>query len=400
MNSKVAIVKCGSYDQEEVNSAVRRGIELLGGSEKFTSPGEQILLKPNVLWGTDPQRCVVTHPAVFQAVALQFKEAGSSLLYGDSPGGVQPAMHALKKAGFHDVAMELGIEPGQFDHGKRVSFPDGITSKVLFIADAVLSCNGVISLPKLKTHGLTRMTGAVKNQYGCVPGIVKGEYHARFPDIDQFSQLLVDITRFVKPRLYVMDAVYAMEGNGPQSGDPKKIGAILLSTDPVAIDSVACRIIDLDPSYVPPVRIGAQCGLGYSAHEQIEIVGDPVDLFIDRSFNVVRKAPPAIPRSRLLQALRKHFTPRPVIRRKLCTSCHRCVQVCPVDPKAIAVKEKSRTPCYDYSLCIRCFCCHEMCPSRAIYIDTPILKRLLPFASYISLFISNLYSKMQKKVSA
>ena len=114
--------------------------------------------------------------------------------------------------------------------------------------------------------------------------MTKGEYHARFPEIYEFSQLLVDITSFVKARLYVMDAVYAMEGNGPQSGDPKKIGAILLSTDPVAIDSVACRIIDLDPSFAPPLKIGAQCGLGHTLDEQIELIGDPIESFIDKSF--------------------------------------------------------------------------------------------------------------------
>lgn len=399
MKSKVVIVKCDSYDQEEVNSAIKRGIEYLGGADCFARQNERILLKPNVLWGTDPSQCVVTHPSVFKAVALLLRESGARLFYGDSPGGIQPAIGALKKAGFHQIAEELGIAQGEFDRGSIVSFPEGISSKILYIAEAVLSSDGVVSLPKLKTHGLTRMTGAVKNQYGCVPGMTKGEYHARFPEIYEFSQLLVDITSFVKARLYVMDAVYAMEGNGPQSGDPKKIGAILLSTDPVAIDSVACRIIDLDPSFVPPLKIGAQCGLGHTLDEQIELIGDPIESFIDKSFRVVRSAPVKVPNTRLLRELKRHFSPRPVIDSKSCTGCRRCEQVCPVNPKAVAVRGKGKVPTFDYRQCIRCFCCHEMCPSRAIHIRTPLLKKIFPFASYLSLFITSIYSKMQKKVN-
>ena len=397
--SRVAIVRCSTYEQAEVNAAVERGIELLGGINQFTRNCRKLLLKPNVLWGTDPERCVITHPAVLKAVALLFKGQKIELVYGDSPAGILSASYAMRKSGYLSIAEELGIEFGEFDSGKAVSLPDGVTSKLLFIADAVLSSDGVVSIPKLKTHGLTRMTGAIKNQYGCVPGMVKGEYHARFPDVFEFSQLIVDITRFVKPRLYVMDAVYAMEGNGPQSGDPKKIGALLLSADPVAMDSVACRIIDLNPDFVPTINAGVHSKLGNALEDQIELTGDSIDFFIDKSFRVERKAPVVVPQNKLFREIRRHFTPRPVINSKKCTGCHRCVQACPVNPKAIMVVNRDKLPRYDYGACIRCFCCHEMCPSRAIFIKEPLIKKMLPFASYLALFLSNKYSRMQKRVS-
>ena len=383
---------CNSYHQHQINEAIHRGLKLLGGVEQFFSAGEELLIKPNVLWGTDPQRCVVTNPSVFAAVVSAFKDKGVRLSYGDSPGGLQTAIHALKKSGFHAIAEEMGVSLGDFDHGRSVSFENGISSKRLHIANAVLGVDGMISISKLKSHGLTRMTGAVKNQFGCVPGIVKGEYHARFPDIYDFSQLLVDVARFAHARLYIMDAVFAMEGNGPQSGDPKKIGALLFSADPVALDTIACKIIDLDPAFVPTIGAGARSGLGNSDEAMIELLGDPVDPLIDKTFRVVRKPPVRVPRNRLLRQIRSSFTPRPVINSQLCTRCLRCVQVCPVDPKAVEARKK-RVPHYDYRSCIRCFCCHEMCPSKAITIRTPLLKKLFPLATYISLFMASHINK-------
>lgn len=395
--SVVAIVKCDSYDQDMVNNAVKSGISILGGVEQYCRKGERILLKPNSLWGTEPERCVVTHYSVFRAVALLFKAHGAVLQYGDSPAGLQSAAQAMQKSGFTRVADELGMELSDFDHGKNVSFPEGIYSKQLHLANAIFSSDGIISLPKLKTHGLTRMTGAIKNQYGCVPGIIKGDYHARLPDVYKFSKLLVDITRFVKPRLYIMDAIYAMEGNGPQSGEPKKLGLLLFSTDPVALDSTASRIIDLDPDFVPPIIEGAKAGLGMSSEDCIDLIGEPLKPLIDNTFKVVKKAPIPISQNSLLSEIRSFFTERPVIDSTKCIKCLRCVNTCPVNPKAVSCVKKKKVPKYNYRACIRCFCCHEVCPVKAISIRESWLRKLLPVGSYLSLFLANLHSKAQRK---
>ncbi len=397
LRSSVAVVACDSYNQDEVNKAVARGISLLGGIGRFCNSGERMLLKPNVLWGTDPERCVVTHPSIFRAVALLLQSHGVLLQYGDSPAGLQTCAQAMQKPGFSKIAAELNMEPGDFDHGRYVAFSEGISCKQLFLANAVFNSDGLISLPKLKTHGLTRMTGAIKNQYGCIPGLVKGEYHARLPDVYDFSKLLVDLNLFIKPRLYIMDAIYAMEGNGPQSGEPKKLGVLLFSTDPVALDSTACRIIDLNPDFVPPIVEGVKAGLGVSSEDQIEIVGEPIIDLIDKDFKVVKSAPVVLPQSRILRQIRSRFTPRPVIDFKKCIHCQRCVKSCPVNPRALNSKSVQDTPRFDYQNCIRCFCCQEVCPEKAISIKEPLLKKLFPVVSYISLFIANRYSKKQRE---
>lgn len=391
--SIVAIIKCESYENNLVESAVRKGLDLIGGLGQIIKPGEKIVLKPNVLRGSDPQCCVTTHPAVFRAVAKIMLEQKVQLSYGDSPGDPMSTNAALKKSGFTAVAQELEIAQADFDHGKDCSFADGIVNKRLTIANAVLTNDGVVSLPKLKTHGLTRITGAIKNQYGCIPGIKKGQYHAQFPDIFEFSKLLADITLFVKPRLYVMDAIYAMEGNGPQSGDPKKLGVLLVSTDPVAIDTVASSIVALNPEFVPPIKAGKVAGLGTDNIHEIEIRGESIESVKNPDFIVVRKPVVPLPASRFLAEIRRLFIPRPVINTSKCIVCKKCIQVCPVEPKALEMKGNRKTPQYDYRRCIRCYCCHEMCPAKAIHIHNTALKKTLPFLSYLSLFFAVKFSK-------
>jgi uncharacterized protein (DUF362 family)/Pyruvate/2-oxoacid:ferredoxin oxidoreductase delta subunit len=394
----VVLVKCENYDPLRVSEALQRGIDLLGGVHRFFHQGERVLLKPNVLWGSDPSRCIVTHPAVFKGIAKILLNSGTALSYGDSPGGVLPASFSMKQTGLAAAAEELGIPLADFDHGKNVSYPKGVTSRNLTIANGVLDAQGVLSLPKLKTHGLTRMTGAVKNQFGCVPGLVKGEYHVRFIDPLEFSRLLVDITGYVGARLYIMDAIMAMEGNGPQSGDPKKLGVLLLSDNPVAIDAVACRIINLDPTFVPTLVAGKQAGLGDFTMNEIELLGDPLESFVDKQFKVVRLPVRQIPKSGLLKILGRMTIRQPIIRKELCIRCGKCIEACPLKQKALSWKkgEKKDPPVYDYSICIRCFCCHEMCPSRAIYIRMPFMGRVLPVVNYIGLLLTNLRIRQKR----
>jgi uncharacterized protein (DUF362 family)/Pyruvate/2-oxoacid:ferredoxin oxidoreductase delta subunit len=403
MNATVAIVRCETYRANLVEASVRRGIDLLGGISVFAEKGERILLKPNALWATDPVKCVVSHPEVFGAVARLFIDHGAIVTYGDSPAGIGQSLATLKRCGFMDAVKDLPAVAADFDHGTSVSYPAGVSSKALFIANGVLEADGVISLPKLKTHGLTTMTCAIKNQFGCVPGLVKGEYHARYPDVYDFSRLLADITGFVRPRLYIADAIWAMEGNGPQSGDPKPLKCLLLSSDPVALDTVACRLMDCPPEFVPTIEAGAAAGLGVGAINEIHLAGDPLDDFIDRAFKIKRMRPLHLPANAFLLGLRRHFTRRPVIDASRCSRCGRCIQMCPVDPKAVQWRDDIKNnehrdpPRYDYRHCIRCFCCHEMCPSQAITIKHPLLHRLFPLAAYLGLVAAKLNTRLRNR---
>ncbi|MBN2248031.1 MAG: DUF362 domain-containing protein [Coriobacteriia bacterium] len=373
MASRVACVSCDSYDPAAVDAAVLRGLDLLGGASRFVRSGERILLKPNLLVASAPEKAVTTHPTVFSAVVRALAAEGAALSWGDSPG-FGSTTGVGSRAGITGEAARLGIRTADFGTGREVSFPDGELIKRFTIAEGVLDSDGLVSLPKLKTHALTRMTGAVKNQFGCIPGMLKGEFHARMPDVERFSQMLVDLNRLLRPRLVVMDAVIAMEGNGPRGGDPRQVGVLLISDDPVAVDAIGCRIMALDPALVGTCVWGERLGLG--SMSEIEVLGDDVPVIEDF---VVNRSPSSTT-GKLGSSLGKRLlAPRPYIVPERCTRCGTCVAVCPVAPKAVDFPAGERTlvPEHDYERCIRCYCCQEMCPERAIEVTTPLLGRLI-----------------------
>jgi len=377
--TKVALIRCDTYADAQVLKAIKTGIDLLGGISVFTKPGESIVLKPNILIGTDPDKGVTTHPAVFKAVGKLFRDAGAGVYYGDSPSFGKSEAN-LRRSGLKQVGDELGFILADFDSGKPVSHQDALLVKKFVIANGVLDSDGLVSLPKFKTHGLVRFTGAVKNQFGCVPGLLKSQYHVKLPDPYDFATMLVDLNTLIKPRLYVMDGIKAMEGNGPLSGKLQQLNVLLLSSDPIALDATACRIIDLNPEIVPTSKPGEKAGLGTYHVENIELVGESVESFRAPGFDVNRTPVVSSSGGRLRTFMKNRITQRPVIDKVKCTSCGICVKMCPVKPKAVNwyKGDKSRPPKYNYDLCIRCYCCQETCPEAAIFIASPLLGRLFP----------------------
>jgi len=376
--SRVVLVRCVEYRDDLVYEAVRKGIDLLGGMSAFVKIGEKIVMKPNVLIGSDPTKSVTSHPTVFKAVGKILQEAGAKVSYGDSPsfGGCESNM---RKSGLKPIGDELGFTLADFDHGREVSHNAALQNKKFVFANGILEADGVVSLPKFKSHGLTRFTGAVKNQFGCIPGILKGQFHVKIADPYEFGTMLVDINTFIKPRLYIMDGIMAMEGNGPRNGKSRPMNVLIFSTDPIAMDSVACKMIDLNPEFVPTSKPGEKAGLGTYHYENIEIVGEKIESFVVKDFQVVRKPPVTTQGGAIRALLKNQLTPRPVINKSKCTSCGTCIKMCPVGPTALdwMQHEAGKSLKHNYNKCIRCYCCQETCPEGAITIKSPLLGRLL-----------------------
>ncbi|TFH42978.1 MAG: DUF362 domain-containing protein [Chrysiogenales bacterium] len=375
--SQVAVIRCESYEIEEVRRAVTRGLDLLGGAGAFAGPKTRLLLKPNLLVGEDPDKCVNTHPSVFRAVAEIFLAAGATVSYGDSPA-VGSTSGAAKKAGLKSVADDLGVGEADFRTPVEHYFEKGEQNRKFIIAGAVTENDVIVSLPKMKTHGFEKFTGAVKNQFGCVPGIRKGEYHIKLPDPDGFARMLLDLNALVNPALYVMDGVVAMEGNGPRGGRPRPMNVILFSRDPIAMDATACRLIGLDPELVPTVRIGSASGRGTSREDEIELLGDGLKGLIRPDFDVDRSPLRPYRTRGIMRFIANRLVPRPAIVRDRCVLCGLCVELCPTVPKSVDWRgdDRSAPPGYDYSSCIRCYCCQEICPEGAIELEVPLLRRL------------------------
>ena len=374
MKSIVALVPCSRYDEEPVNEKVQKAIDLAGGLSGIIRKEEKILVKPNLLLGAASSKAVTTHPAVFGAVLNALKNSGyENLSYGDSSGSpLSNSREAAKVAGLEEAAEKYGVSFADFETGISVSYPAGVAAKKFTLAKAVCECDAVISVCKMKTHSLTTITGAVKNQYGCIPGAAKSLGHALYPTADIFSKMIVDLNNYIKPRLYIMDAVMAMEGNGPSSGNPVMMNMILASTDPVALDTVFALLVDLDPQVVPTIRWGSEQGLGKSRFDEISIMTEEGEISPQTAFEKYGKPDFDVRREKqsfwsLRALLFKSRKPkhRPVVDPDKCIACGVCEKACPVDGKAVHSGDGKKA-IYDYSKCIRCYCCQEMCPAHAI----------------------------------
>ena len=383
--TKVAIIRCESYDEKLVYNAVKKAIGLIGGIDSFAKKGENILLKVSNLAGAKPEEAVCTHPSILNAVIKVLLEKNISVFYGDSPGFEKPVT-ALTKSGLKEIGDGYSLEIGDFEHGKAVDFPKAMVCNKFNIANACLEADGIISLPKMKTHGLARITGAVKNQMGCIYGLHKAALHVKYPNSVTFSKMLVDLNSLLKPRLCIMDGIMAMEGNGPRGGEPVKMNCIIVSTDPVAVDATFCRMINLKPSFVPTNKYGKMSGLGTFDLKELDYKGDSLNSFVNKKFKVKRIPVGASIFSSSGRLIMNALYAKPVIVAEKCTKCGVCVDECPVEGKALQFKKlngnnsklnKKEPPVYDYDKCIRCYCCQEMCPYKAIYLKRPLIVRIL-----------------------
>jgi uncharacterized protein (DUF362 family)/ferredoxin-like protein FixX len=373
--SKVAIIKCNEYRLDKVKEAIEKGINLLGGIDKFVNKEDKILLKPNMLSAKEANKHVTTHPTILQSVATILIEKGyENVFFGDSPAKDNEEKTANIN-GLAQAGSNAGISQVDMSYGKTVGYPNGHQCKRFEIAQAVIDCDSIINLSKMKTHQLTRITGAVKNTFGCVYGLNKAAMHTSFPNAIDFSKMLVDLNLLLKPKLYIMDGIVAMEGNGPGAGDPIQMGVIIMSDDPVAVDTTFCKMVGLDPKFIPTITYGQQWGLGVYDDNRIEYLGDNIDQFVNKEFDVVR-APVQAELPKITSLVRRLALRKPYIINDECIKCGQCIEVCPAKPKALSRENKNEVPKYDYSKCIRCYCCQETCPAEAIDVKTPLLGKL------------------------
>lgn len=370
---RVVLLKCDRY--EDAQKKLIEGINLLGGIHQFVTQDEHIVLKPNLLLGDKPERGSTTNPEFFKAVASLLIAEGYHVSYGDSPGFGSP-LGAVRASGLFGIAETLGIELADFVGEQEVSYPEGILLKQFLVAKGVIEADAIINLPKFKTHALTRLTGSVKNLFGCLPGVQKAAFHARLSDETRFGEMLVDLAELISPRLHIMDGVLGMEGNGPRNGSLREVGLILISPNPHALDHCVAKLMDLDPDLVPTLQAAKK----YDRYqpEKIEVLGEPIEGLVMPDYDVNRsRIRTTGPQAFYMDVFKNWVTPRPVIDEGKCTHCGRCVTVCPANPKAIGfLNGRKESPQYDYQKCIRCYCCQEMCPDEAIAIETPLIGRI------------------------
>jgi len=376
--SRVYINTSENYRFDRVLNCLEKIFDEMGGIDSIIRPGMRIAIKPNLLMAKKPDDAATTHPSVIKAIITLVHKAGGIVTIADSPGG--PYNTATLKmvyanTGMEQVANETGAELNFDLRVEKVVNLDARITKSLKILKPLKDADLIINVAKLKTHGMMVYTGAVKNMFGSIAGLEKADYHLRFSDYDQFADNLIDIYLATKPRINIIDGIIAMEGDGPGSGIPKYLGAIIASEDGFACDYAAVSIIGVDYKDVPVLRKAEERGL--FRKDETEFIGVDIRDVQPDEFDV-----PALKHIKqgtgfsLLRFLGKSLRPKPSINHEKCISCGKCIQVCP--PQTIS-KDSSNRVIIDYKNCISCFCCHEFCPEHAIKIKKNTIRKIFEY---------------------
>lgn len=364
--SRVAVAACAGYAPADVAAALDEALEALGGLAAFVTPGQTILVKPNLFSPHPPGDAVTTHPELVRQVVERCFAAGAARVWvGDSPVGTHADAELWERTGLTAALAGTPAELKSWQVRQTArTLGDG---EVLALPAWYAQVDGVISLPKLKTHCLTTLTCGLKNVYGLVSGQAKAQFHTKYPSPLAMSAFLVRVFAALRPRLTIADAVTAMEGNGPAHGRPLEVGVLLASRDAVALDAVGCAPLRLPPAAVPMIRLAAAAGLGVMDEAAIECVGSGLArLRAARLKPSLARVIHLIPEWVYGKKIRP-FRMRPKIRGRRCVKCGICAAACP--RQAIRAAAGSGYPAIDKAACIDCFCCLESCPQSAIAVQ-------------------------------
>ncbi|MDD3264002.1 MAG: DUF362 domain-containing protein [Candidatus Nanoarchaeia archaeon] len=361
-NQKEEIIfsKVESYEQ-----SIERICEMMILSDfyKNLKENDKILLKPNLLIPKNKTKNVTTNPAIVEGIiiALLKKIESKNIFLGDSPAFGSTKM-VTKVNGIYEICQKYNVSLIDFDEEKLVKL------ETFHEIPIFKNYNDykIINIPKIKTHSLTNFTCAVKNLYGLIPGANKTSFHVKLPEEKKFSKLLYELASYIKTDFTIVDGIEGMDKNGPNSGETRKIGVIIMGNNNFTIDFLCSKLVDIDYNKITYLK--------YAKEKKIDLEIDFINEIInDLKFPYLKyrlpdnKKPSIINsylNSKVLKKIFNKFSSRPIIDPKKCINCNRCTMQCP----AKAISKSSKIPIFDYTKCVRCYCCQEVCPQNAIHI--------------------------------
>lgn len=378
-NSPVFITDCDTYDAECIHECINEAFSALGITRELIE-GKRVLIKPNLVLAKKPEFAATTHPAFIKAVAKIAEDLGAaSVTVADSPGGPynEAALALVYRVCELAPLREDGIRLND-DFSHKAVLCSGVKLKNFNMITPVYDADVIIDLCKLKTHTLTGMSCSTKNLFGVIPGIEKFEMHSNFPAIEDFSEMLVDLSEYVlenKTFIAICDAVLSMEGDGPSHGTPKKTDMILVSQSPYALDVIAERIIGA-VGVTKHLDSAAERELVDRDWQKIRVLGkcdyEVYDFKKPKTETFLGNLP-----NFMGGKFAKFFESKPKILTDKCVGCGRCEESCPRHTITIERRGKRKLAKIHRKNCIRCYCCQELCPIGAIGTKSNFLIKLI-----------------------
>jgi uncharacterized protein (DUF362 family)/Pyruvate/2-oxoacid:ferredoxin oxidoreductase delta subunit len=318
---------------------------------------KRVLLKPNFGAAVVAEKSASTDARVVKAILDSCLRQSQNVIIGDNPGNLDTrAMDSVKMSGILDLAGDY-----YYNISKEGEFVD-IGSEILpsvFISKVLKEVDYVINIPKMKTHVLSGISCSIKNLYGYVVGAMKSRYHLETKSLKRLTQLWLDLYKYKKPNVNIVDAIIAMEGGGPTHGIPRKVGKIVAGENGMEVDVVLTAMMGWDPRNIKKLEMAHQQGLGEIDLNKIKLIGD---------FEILPqfKRPPTY----ALDPKRKQTFEdiagiQPTLNEEKCSNCLLCGdESCPAgaisfDPYPIIDRDK----------CISCYCCVEFCPEGALTVE-------------------------------
>ena len=379
MQNIVSLHKCTEYDGALVRENLIKIFNDFGGIEKFVKKGQTIFLKINLVEKYNPEKACTTNPVVVRELAKLIVEAGAKCVVGDSPAVFFNSTHVSKVYDVCKITDAVSGTGATLNDNFNSSLIDAVNAKKckqIELIDVAMHADAIINCTKFKSHTLTGHTGAVKNLFGLIPGLIKTQMHSCYPILHDFCDFLIDIEQTAKEKIvfHLIDGIVGMEGNGPTSGTPIECNCLIGGPNPYAVDLCEARLMGLEATESPLLVCAKERSI--ISDLNLEVLGEKLEDMIVPNFKNIKVAlegnAHVIPK--IFQPLfRRFFRKLPIISKRKCKGCQKCKQHCP--NKAIEMVKRKNGTFYakiDYTKCISCFCCQELCPFHVVKPRTPI----------------------------
>jgi len=367
-------------NNDSIETAVTKAVDLIGGFSSMVSPGDTVLIKPNCIREEPSYMGTTTNIEVIKATVKLVKEAGAIPIVGEASGNQYDTEAVFKNLGLREALEGVKVLDLDKEEIVNVKIEGAKALNEVGVAKAVLETDFIIGLPLLKTHMTTMITIGMKNMMGVLPQREKWNMH-----LSGLHQALVDLNRLVKPGLVIVDGITGMEGLGPTIGTPVPMNLILAGTDVVAVDSVGSAVMGFAPEEIEHLMLAGNDGLGVNNLQKIEVLGEQIEDVAQpfkRPFNNNSLGPKFMfvwanfqyklgnfllhrfgyDFRPILEGVSNIYVAKPRLQKELCNGCSECVVVC----RTQAMRMTSKHPSIDYDSCSKCLRCVRVCPEGAL----------------------------------